>query len=93
MVPTHSLLNYTLEARIGFMFFREQQARSSSITLAKVTSNLLDLLGTPLARTFGISRGFSYPYALKFNSVVYVWDRFDWSDNLLYATNNYFQKG
>ena len=93
MLTTHLLLNYTLEASIGFMFFQEQQARSSyTIRWPKSTSNLLDLLGTPLARTFGISRGFSYPYALKFNSVVYVWDRFDWSENLLYVTNNYFQK-
>ena len=58
----------------------------------KSTSNLLDLLGTSLAGTLGISRGFSYPYALKYNSALYVWVRFDWLKNLLYVTNNYFRK-
>ena len=93
MVPTHFLLNYTLKARTGFVFFREQQARSSSIIRwPKSTSNLLDLLGTSLAGTLGISRGFSYPYALKYNSALYVWVRFDWLKNLLCVTNNYFRK-
>ena len=86
-------MKYTLKASIGFMFFREQQARSSFITRwPKLTSNLLDLLGMSLVRTFGISQGFSYPYALKFNSALYVWVRLDWLKNLLYVTNNYFQK-
>ena len=52
MVPTHFLLNYTLEARIGFMFFREQQARSSSITLAKVNFESSEPFGNVTGRNF-----------------------------------------
>ena len=54
MVPTHFLLNYTLEARIGFMFFRELQARSLSITLtlAKVNFESSGPFGNVTGRNF-----------------------------------------
>ena len=52
MVPTHFLLNYTLEARIGFMFFQEQQARSSFITLAKVNFESSGPFGNVTGRNF-----------------------------------------
>ena len=52
MVPTHFLLNYTLEARIGLLFFRELQARSSSITLAKVNFESSGPFGNVTGRNF-----------------------------------------
>ena len=96
MVLTHFLLNYTLEVRIGFMFFHKQQARSSCIVhWPKSTSNLLDLFRMSLARTFEISQGFSYPYAVYFNFAFYnyVWVPFDWLKNLWYVTNNFYKNG
>ena len=51
----------------------------------------LDFLGSPLAEPFGFSR-YTYPYVLKFNTVVYLWDCLDWSEDLVYVTNNNFFK-